>query len=109
MKLGTVAIDQHLSTRPLAVELASVETHKLPLAVYGASREVEYGLAFYRDQVIVRYESGKVPDGEHLLVSPTSWMDNVAKQTAGRRVSFLGEYAPQKLNYYWVAAANPSH
>ncbi len=105
LKLGTTAIDQKLSTRPLAVELASVETHKLPLAVYGVQREVEYGLAFYRNQVISRYESGEIPAGEHLLVAPTTWMDNVAKQTAGRRVSFLGHYAAQGLDYYWVAAA----
>lgn len=105
LKLGTAAIDQNLSTRPLAVELASVETHKLPVAVYGVSREVEYGLAFYRDQIVVRYESGNIPANEHLLVAPTSWMDDVAKATAGRRVSFLGEYAPQRLNYYWVSAA----
>ena len=109
LKLGTAAIDQKLSVRPLALELAGLETRKLPLAVYGVPREVEYGLAFYRDQVILHYEDGKVPSGEHLLVSPTSWMDNVAKQTAGRRVSFLGEYAPRKLNYYWVSAAGAEH
>lgn len=109
LKLGTNAIDQTLSTRPLAIELAGVETHKLPIAVSGVSREVEYGLAFYRNQVVARYETGKIPPGEHLLVSPTSWMDNVAKETAGRRVSFLGEYASQKLNYYWVGAAASGH
>lgn len=105
LKLGTTAIDQKLSTRPLAVELANVETHKLPIAVLGASREVEYGLAFYRNQIIARYETGGVPAGEHLLVAPTTWMDNVAKATAGRHVSLVGHYAPQNLDYYWVAAA----
>jgi len=105
LKLGTTAIDQKLSTRPLAVELASVETHKLPLAVCGTSREVEYGLAFYRDQVIARYESGNVPAGEHLLVTPPAWKENVTQATAGRRVSFLGHYAPQDVDYYWVASA----
>jgi 4-amino-4-deoxy-L-arabinose transferase-like glycosyltransferase len=105
LKLGTNAIDQKLSARPLAIELASVETHKLPLAVYGVQREVEYGLAFYRNQTIIRYESGSVPEEEHLLVAPTTWMDNVAKETAGRRVSLLGHYAPQELDYYWVSAA----
>ena len=95
LKLGTTAIDQKLSARPLAIELASVETHKLPIAVFGASREVEYGLAFYRNQVIARYETGGVPAEEHLLVVPTTWMDNVAKETAGRHVSLLGHYAPQ--------------
>ncbi|MGB8061187.1 MAG: glycosyltransferase family 39 protein [Candidatus Sulfotelmatobacter sp.] len=104
LKMGTAAIDEKLSARPLAIELAGVETHKLPLAVCGASREVEYGLAFYRNQVIARYESGDVPSTEHLLVAPLAWMDNVAKLTAGRRVTFLGHYAPQGLDYYWVAA-----
>lgn len=105
LKLGTVAIDQKLSTRPLAIELASMETHRLPLAVCGASREVEYGLAFYRDQTIARYESGDVPSDEHLLVASPNWKENVMKATAGRRVSFLGHYTPQDLDYYWVAAA----
>ena len=106
LKMGTIAIDQKLSARPLAVELAGVETRKLPVAVCGASREVEYGLAFYRDQIIARYESGNVPAGEHLLVAPPAWMDNVKQQTEGRRVSFLGHYAPLNLDYYWVAALN---
>ncbi|SRR5579872_1057564 len=105
LKLGTAAIDQKLSARPLAIELASVETRKLPIAVFGASREVEYGLAFYRNEVVARYETGGVPAEEHLLVAPTTWMDNVAKETAGRHVSLLGHYAPQKLDYYWVSAA----
>lgn len=107
LKMGTVAIDQKLSTRPLAMELASLETHKLPVAVCGASREVEYGLAFYRDQIIARYEVGNVPSGEHLLVVAPDWMNIVANQTAGRRVSFLGHYVPQNLDYYWVAGVKP--
>jgi 4-amino-4-deoxy-L-arabinose transferase-like glycosyltransferase len=105
LKVGTTAIDQKLSARPLALELASVETKKLPLAVYGVQRELEYGLAFYRNQAIQRYESGNIPASEHLLIAPTAWMDNVAKATAGRHVSFLGHYAPQAVDYYWVAAA----
>ena len=107
LKLGTTAIDLKLSSRPLAMELASIETHRLPLAVYGVPREVEYGLAFYRDQSVLRYESGNIPPVEHLLVAPTNWMDNVAKTTAGRRVSFLGHYRPQQLDYFWVSAAAP--
>jgi 4-amino-4-deoxy-L-arabinose transferase-like glycosyltransferase len=105
LKLGSTAIDRTLSARPLTVELASVETHRLPVAVCGVSREMEYGLAFYRNQQVSRYEAGVVPAEEHLLVAPQSWMSNVAQQTAGRRVSFLGHYAPQDVDYYWVAAA----
>ncbi len=102
---GATAIDQMLSARPPAVELASVETHQLPLAVYGVSREMEYGLTFYRNQTPVRYEAGGVPPQEHLLVAPATWKVNVAMKTAGRRVLFLGNYAPQNVDYYWVSAA----
>jgi 4-amino-4-deoxy-L-arabinose transferase-like glycosyltransferase len=105
LRLGATSIDQKLSARPLAIAIASVETHQLPLAVYGVSREMEFGLTFYRNQTAMRYESGNIPAEEHLLVAPASWKVNVAKQTAGRRVLFLGHYAPQGVDYYWVAAA----
>ena len=97
LKLGTTAIDQKLSTRPLAIELASVETHKLPIAVCGviARIGIRTGVLSGSDRCTLR-KSGDVPAGEHLLVAPTTWMDNVAKATAGRHVSLLGHYAPQK-------------
>ena len=104
LKLGSTAIDQTLSARPLAVELAGIEMHKLPIAVCGVSRELEYGLAFYRNQVIVRCEFGPIPVEEHLLLAPATWKSEVTRQTAGRRVSFLGHYAAQDVDYYWVAA-----
>ena len=105
LKLGATAIDQKLSVRPLAAEISSVETHPLPLAVYGVSREMEYGLAFYRNQTIARYERGIVPPEEHMLVAPARRKVDVAKRTTGRRVTFLGHYAPQDVDYYWIAAA----
>jgi 4-amino-4-deoxy-L-arabinose transferase-like glycosyltransferase len=105
LKLGTAAIDQTLSARPLAAELASMETHELPVAVCGTSRELEYGLAFYRNQTITRCEFEPLPRGEHLLVAATTWKSEVSRQTAGRRVTFLGHYAPQDVDYYWVTAA----
>ena len=104
LKFGTAAIDQKLSARPLALELSSIETKKLPIAVDGVQRELEYGLGFYRNQPVHRYESGDIPQEDHLLVAPTTWMDNVSKATSGRRVSLLGHYAPQAVDYYWVAA-----
>jgi 4-amino-4-deoxy-L-arabinose transferase-like glycosyltransferase len=105
LKLGAVSLDQTLSARPLAFELVSIETHRLPIAVCGTSRELEFGLAFYRNQTVARYETGNVPTGEHFLVAAPAWKKNVVEQTAGRRVSFLGHYAPQDLDYYWVSGA----
>jgi 4-amino-4-deoxy-L-arabinose transferase-like glycosyltransferase len=109
LKLGSNSIDQTLSARPLAVELAGMETHRLPLALYGVSREMEYGLAFYRNHAPLRYERESVPAEEHLLVAPATWKDNVAKQTAGRRVLLLGHYTPQDVDYYWVSIAEAKH
>jgi 4-amino-4-deoxy-L-arabinose transferase-like glycosyltransferase len=104
MRLGSTAIDNTLSARPLAAELAAVETHQLPVAVCGTSRELEYGLAFYRNQVVTRCEFSPLPAGEHLLIAPPAWKVAVDDHAAGRRVTFLGHYAPQNVDYYWVAA-----
>ncbi len=105
LKIGSTALDQTLSARPVAREIASIETHPFPLAVYGVPRELEYGLTFYRNQETMRYEWGSVPADEHLLIAPENRQSEVAKITTGRRVSFLGNYAPQHLDYYWISAA----
>ncbi|HMK23618.1 MAG TPA: glycosyltransferase family 39 protein, partial [Terriglobales bacterium] len=70
IRIGAPVLDQTLSARPVAQQLASMETKMLPVAGFGIRRETEYGLAFYRNQVIPRYEQQQVPDGEHLLVVP---------------------------------------
>ena len=50
-----------------------------------------------------RYEAGDVPAGEHLLITPEGWQKNIAKWTPGRRVTYLGSFAEQGMDYYWVA------
>jgi 4-amino-4-deoxy-L-arabinose transferase-like glycosyltransferase len=103
LKLGSVALDQTLSARPLALEIAGIETHPLPLAVYHVRRELEYGLTFYRNQLTFNYDWGSVPSEEHLLVAPENSQVEIAKLVAGRRVSYLGHYPAQHVDYYWVA------
>jgi 4-amino-4-deoxy-L-arabinose transferase-like glycosyltransferase len=105
LKLGSVALDQTLSARPLAKEIASMETHSIPLAVYHVRRELEYGLTFYRNQLTFNYGWGRVPQYEHLLVAPENSQAEITKLVPGRRVSYLGHYAAQHVDYYWVAAA----
>jgi len=104
LRLGAPALDSTLSVRPLATEIGHLENKPLPLAVSGVSRQTEYGLAFYKDQTIDRYELGQIPAGEHLVVAPEGSQTTIAKQVAGRRVSYLGSFAPQGLDYYWVSA-----
>ncbi len=102
---GAVDLDQTYSARPLALEIASMETHPLPLAVYHVRRELEYGLTFYRNRLTFNYDWGSVPHEEHLLVAPENSQVEIAKLVAGRRVSYLGHYAAQHVDYYWVAGA----
>ena len=108
LKLGSSPLDQALSARPLAREISSIEAHPLPLAVYGVSRELEYGLTFYRNRQTIRYEWGNIPAEEHLLVAPENWQPEVVKRAAGRRVSFLGHYTPQHVDYFWISAPSSS-
>ncbi len=108
LKLGSGAIDASLSARPLAQEIAAVEMKPVPLAVYHVRRELEYGLTFYRNQLTFNYDWGSIPKEEHLVVAPENSQVEIAKLAAGRRVSYLGHYAPQHVDYFWVAAASRS-
>jgi 4-amino-4-deoxy-L-arabinose transferase-like glycosyltransferase len=102
LRMGAPALSSQFSARWITWQISRVETQRLPVAVFRVSRETEYGLAFYRNQVISRYESGQIPSGEHLVVAPSGSQVDVAKLVAGRRVSYLGSYAPQGLDYFWV-------
>jgi 4-amino-4-deoxy-L-arabinose transferase-like glycosyltransferase len=108
LKLGSVALDQKLSARPLSREISSMETRKLPLAIYHVPRELEYGLTFYRNQLTLNYDWGSVPQQEHLLVAPENSQSEIAKLVAGRRVAYLGNFPAQHVDYYWIAAAHAS-
>jgi 4-amino-4-deoxy-L-arabinose transferase-like glycosyltransferase len=103
LRLGAPALDATLSARPLSQEISRVDNSSLPVAILQLPRETEYGLHFYRNQNIVRYELGQIPAGEHLLVTREGWQKNLAPWTAGRRVTYLGSFAAQGLDYYWVA------
>jgi 4-amino-4-deoxy-L-arabinose transferase-like glycosyltransferase len=103
LRLRTPLLDETLSARPLSQEISRVDNRTLPVAILRLPRETEYGLQFYRNQNIARYELGQIPDKEHLLVAREGWQKNIAKWTTGRRVTYVGSFAPQGLDYYWVA------
>ncbi len=64
LRLYAPALDNTLSARPLAIELGKLGSKPLPLAVFHVRRETEFGLAFYRNQTIDRYENdnGQIPE-----------------------------------------------
>jgi 4-amino-4-deoxy-L-arabinose transferase-like glycosyltransferase len=103
LRLGAPTLDNSMSARPIAREISGLETRPLPTAVFGVSREMEFGLAFYRNQVIARYAHDPIPSGEHFVVATHGSQVEVAKRVSPRRVSYLGNFAAQGIDYYWVA------
>ncbi|OLB83733.1 MAG: hypothetical protein AUI17_07995 [Acidobacteriales bacterium 13_2_20CM_2_55_5] len=97
-------LDATLSARPLVNQIDRMENKRLPIAGFRLSRETEYGLEFYRNQIIARYNWGQIPFGEHLVVAPSGLQSAIAEKVADRRVLYLGTFAPQGLDYYWVGA-----
>jgi 4-amino-4-deoxy-L-arabinose transferase-like glycosyltransferase len=104
LKIGAFQANESLSARPVAKELVQMESKAMTVAVFGVRRETEFGLAFYRNQQIPRYETGNIPSDEHIVVAPSGTRDAVASLVPERRVSYLGTFDPQHLDYYWVAA-----
>jgi len=103
LRFGSQPLDETLSARPVANELANFDSHHLPVAVFLAPRETEFGLAFYRNQVISNYQMRQIPSGEHIVVAAQGFQRSIAKES-GRKVTYLGNFARQKLEYFYVAA-----
>ncbi len=109
LRIGAPVMDQTLSARPVAIQLSAMEMKPLPVAVLGVPRETEFGLAFYRNQTVSRYESSQVPFPEHMLVAPQGTKGAITQLLGDRRVSYLGNFPAQKLDFYWVSAAKAAH
>jgi hypothetical protein len=108
LRMGAPALDKTLSARPLARELSRIETsfagRPLPVAILRLSREDQYGLQFYLDSPIPRYELGEIPAQEHIVVVPRDLEDRVMKRAHGRVVVHLGTFAARALEYFWVSS-----
>jgi 4-amino-4-deoxy-L-arabinose transferase-like glycosyltransferase len=101
---GAPMVDATLSLRPVAVQALQLESKPLPFAIFLLPRESEYGLQFYLNQALGRYELGEIPAEEHLVVAQAGSQERMARRAAGRRYAYLGNFAAQHIDYYWVAA-----
>ena len=104
LRFGAPILDETLSARPVANGLSQFEPRHLPVAVFLVPREMEFGLEFYRNQAVSRYELGQIPDGEHLVVAAQGFRKGIAKAVPGRRVVYLGDFVAQKVEYFYVSA-----
>jgi 4-amino-4-deoxy-L-arabinose transferase-like glycosyltransferase len=104
-------LDLNYSARPLAREIRKNAPDMKTVAVMDVRRDLDYGLAFYRNQLIVHYKNADgvvdgIPEEEHILVLPTREVDSLPTLLAGRVYQPLFVYETQGLSVYRVYAVN---
>ncbi|QNI38657.1 glycosyltransferase family 39 protein [Edaphobacter sp. 4G125] len=97
-------LDINYSARPLAREMAQRAPDVKLVAVESVRRDIDYGIAFYRNEPTIHYSQGGVPKEEHLLVIRTSDTAALEHYLAGRVYTPLFLYDSQGLEVYRVAA-----
>jgi 4-amino-4-deoxy-L-arabinose transferase-like glycosyltransferase len=108
LRLAAPSIDAKLSARPIARAIQAFSHEPVPLAVYQANREQEYGLEFYLNRPVQRYEFGQLPVEAHLLVTSRNALAGFMPRLPGRKVSYLTHIPAQNLDVYYVASSVPS-
>ncbi|HYL91525.1 MAG TPA: glycosyltransferase family 39 protein [Alphaproteobacteria bacterium] len=98
-------IDDAASARPLSLKLQELGPQAGSVVVFDVKREVEYGLNFYRNQAIARYERDGVPESSHLVVAKAGSEAAVRTMVGSRAVIKLGSFPPQRLEFFLVSAA----
>jgi hypothetical protein len=106
------ATDAAVSARPLARYIGQMPNAQPIVAVYDVPRGIQYGLAFYRNQPVPRYDGnldgpGEVPAGEHLLLMRGASASTIVlpPQLSGREFGILGRFTSLDLLVLKVAAA----
>ncbi|HEY5382607.1 MAG TPA: glycosyltransferase family 39 protein [Acidobacteriaceae bacterium] len=94
-------LDLNYSARPFARQIKQAAPDAQIVAEHDVRRDLVYGLAFYRDQTIVPYDTA-IPDGAHLLVLPTGEAADLPEILPNRTYQQLFLYAPQGLSVYKV-------
>jgi 4-amino-4-deoxy-L-arabinose transferase-like glycosyltransferase len=109
-------LDRSYSARPLAARLAEIAPANETVAVFRVRRDMEYGLAFYRNHEVVNYEESGVPNEEHLLVTRVIGRGGVDLHTPealqeyleGRQYEPLFSWPEQGLEVYLVGSREAS-
>jgi 4-amino-4-deoxy-L-arabinose transferase-like glycosyltransferase len=96
-------IDEVNSARPVSAELKRLGAPEGPISVFNVKRDVEYGLNFYRNEPIGRYERDGIPQEAHVLIAREG--DDAAVQAliGDRSTTKLGDFPPQHLEFFVVS------
>jgi hypothetical protein len=95
-------LDVNYSARPLAREIQRVAPNVKLVATDSIKRDMDYGLAFYRNQPMIHYDATGVPDAEHLLVIRANDTADLDRWLSGRVYEPLFLYESQGLEVYRV-------
>ncbi len=103
-------IDQANSARAVAAELDILKApQELPLAIFEAKRDIEYGLNFYRNRPVTRYERDGIPGEAHILVARDGSEDAVKALAGDRPVLRLGGLPQQHIELFLVSNRRTGH
>jgi 4-amino-4-deoxy-L-arabinose transferase-like glycosyltransferase len=102
LRLAAPVLDVKFSARPVARELHVLRPAKVPVAIFEVDRELEYGLDFYLNEPVARYERGEVLHGDHLLVSRSGARDTLQERLPQLRFMPLSKFSGRDLEFYWV-------
>jgi len=109
----TIALlDRTYSARPLAERLATIVPANETVAVFRVRRDMEYGLAFYRNHEVANYDEVGVPPEEHILVVRVAGKNGVDLRSQealqeyleGRHYEQLFSWPEQELVVYLVGS-----
>jgi hypothetical protein len=104
LRPAAVVIDQANSARAVAAELDSVKApRELPLAIFEAKRDIEFGLNFYRNRPVTRYEKDGIPAEAHILVAKQGSEDAVRALAGDRAVLRMGALPQQHIELFLVS------
>ena len=97
-------LDINYSARPLAREIAQQAPDVSLVATGSIKRDMDYGLAFYRNEPMIHYSKDGVPKAEHILVVRANDTSELEHWLAGRVYEPLFLYESQGLEVYRVRA-----
>ena len=97
-------LDLNYSARPLAQAIARAAPEEKIVALQAVKRDMDYGLAFYRNQALIHYDHDGVPPQEHILVIRSNDQADLQRFLDGRIYEPLFLYDTQGLAVYKVYA-----
>ena len=101
-------LDMNYSARPLAAEIAREAPGVSIVATEKIRRDMDYGLAFYRNHPTTHYSTDGVPPGEHVLVIRSADTGDLDRWLSGRVYQPLFLFETQGLAVYRVDALRQS-